>query len=448
MWSGRASRGFAAAAGAWAARGVGRAGAKMGRGATVTVALRMQVRFATSHLAEKTMPVACAELTVGVPKEVFARERRVAVTPAGVASLVKVGYRVNVETMAGAQSDFPDEQYVAAGAKIVDRDTALASDIVTKVNAPQQLPDGKNEVELLSEGGVLVSFIQPAFNKDLVESLRAKNVTTFGMDCVPRTISRAQTYDALSSMANIAGYKAVIEAANQFGRCFCGLMTAAGKTPPAKVLVIGGGVAGLAAIGHARALGAIVRCFDTRPAVKEQVKSMGGDFLELKGFELEEGAGGYAKEMGKDFLAAEMKLFADQAKEVDIIITTALIPGKQAPVLITKEMTDSMKPGSVVVDLAAAAGGNCGYTEAHKVVTTPNGVHVVGFTDLPSRLPTQSSTLYSNNLTKFLLTLKPKDDPKSFYVDLEDEVTRGFTVTMNGRMLWPAPVKQVQLPSP
>ena len=392
-----------------------------------------------SHLFGKSSAVPFTELTIGVPTEIYPKEQRVAVSPASVLSLTKVGYNVNVQAGAGKAADFPDSMYTAAGATIVDSAAAFAADIVLKVNPPQEV-GGAHEVDLLQEGSVLVSFIQPGQNKELVQRLQDKGVTSFAMDCVPRTVSRAQTYDALSSMANIAGYKAVMEAASHFGRFFCGQMTAAGKTPPAKVLVIGGGVAGLAAIGHARSLGAIVRCFDTRPPVRDQVKSMGGEFLELKGFELEDGVGGYAKTMSEEFIAAEMKLFAQQAEEVDIIITTALIPGKEAPVLITKAMVDSMKPGSVIVDLASAAGGNCGYTKPGELHTTANGVHIVGYDDLPSRLPTQSSTLYSNNITKFLLTHAPKDE-KSFLLDMEDEVTRAFTVTKGGELLWPAPVK-------
>eukprot|EP01063_Lacrimia_lanifica_P017838 TRINITY_DN24822_c0_g1_i1.p1 TRINITY_DN24822_c0_g1~~TRINITY_DN24822_c0_g1_i1.p1 ORF type:complete len:1091 (+),score=420.63 TRINITY_DN24822_c0_g1_i1:71-3343(+) len=395
-----------------------------------------------SHLLGKTAgPVPFTELTVGVPREILQNEKRVAVTPASVKSLVKVGYAVQVEASAGDAAGFPDSQYVEAGATVVDKNTAFGSDLVLKVNPPQSDPaSNAEETDLLKEGAGLISFIQPAQNKELVDTLKAKKIQSFSMDCVPRTISRAQTYDALSSMANIAGYKAVVEAANQFGRFFAGQMTAAGKTPPAKVLVIGGGVAGLAAIGHAKALGAIVRCFDTRPPVKDQVKSMGGEFLEIPGFELEDGAGGYAKEMSKEFIEAEMKLFADQAKDVDVIITTALIPGKKAPTLITKAMVDSMKPGSVVVDLAAAAGGNCEYCVKDELFLTPNAVRIVGYTDLPSRLPTQSSTLYSNNITKFLLTLAPPKE-QSFFIDLEDEVTRAFCVTKDGETLWPAPVK-------
>eukprot|EP01064_Diplonema_japonicum_P032003 TRINITY_DN591_c1_g2_i1.p1 TRINITY_DN591_c1_g2~~TRINITY_DN591_c1_g2_i1.p1 ORF type:complete len:1103 (+),score=355.27 TRINITY_DN591_c1_g2_i1:52-3360(+) len=405
------------------------------------IGLRCYSTAAASHLLGKTGPVPFTELTVGVPKECFEAEKRVAVSPTSVASLVKQGYTVNVESGAGSLADFPDAQYTAAGAKIVNNEAALGSDIICKINVPQVNPaTGTHEVDLMKDGSTLISFIQPAQNAELVEKIKVRNITSFSMDCVPRTISRAQTYDALSSMANIAGYKAVVEAANEFGRFLCGQMTAAGKTPPAKVLVIGGGVAGLAAIGHARSLGAIVRCFDTRPPVKDQVKSMGGEFLELKGFELEDGAGGYAKEMSKDFVKAEMAMFAEQSKEVDIIITTALIPGKTAPILITKEMVDTMKPGSVVVDLAAQAGGNCGYTQPGKLHITDNGVRVIGYTDLPSRLPNQSSTLYSNNLTKFLLTHKPKDE-QSFFVDLEDEVTRAFTVTKGNELLWPAPTK-------
>ena len=398
-----------------------------------------QQRFYASHLHGKTDPIPFTELTVGVPKETFARENRVAVTPTSVASLVKAGYNVNIEKNAGLKAEFRDSEYEAAGAKIVDSKGAFGSDIILKVNPP----DVAKEIPQISEGASLVSFIQPAQNGELVDSLKKKNITSFAMDCVPRTISRAQTYDALSSMANIAGYKAVIEAANTYGRFLCGQMTAAGKTPPAKVLVIGGGVAGLAAIGYAKSLGAIVRCFDTRPPVKDQVKSMGGEFLELKGFELEDGVGGYAKKMSQDFIDAEMKMFAEQAKEVDIIITTALIPGQPAPKLFSQEMVDSMKPGSVIVDLAAAAGGNAHYATKDEHIVTDSGVHVIGYTDLPSRLPTQSSTLYSNNIVKFLLTHQTKiekgDVPK-FAIDLEDPVTRAFTVTKGGELLWPAPV--------
>jgi NAD(P) transhydrogenase len=280
----------------------------------------------------------------------------------------------------------------------------------------------------------LISFIHPAQNKDLIDKLSTKQATVFGMDCIPR-ISRAQVFDALSSMANIAGYRAVVEAAQHFGRFFTGQITAAGKIPPAKVLIIGAGVAGLSAIGTAKGMGAIVRAFDTRPAAKEQVQSMGAEFLEVPGFNLEEGAGGYAKEMSKEFIEAEMALFARQCKEVDIIITTALIPGRKAPILITKEMVESMKPGSVLVDLAAETGGNVETTRPGEVYNH-NGVICIGYTDLPSRLPGQSSTFYANNISKFLFSIGGKG---VYNIDLNDEVTRGAIVLQNGKLLWPAP---------
>ena len=272
----------------------------------------------------------------------------------------------------------------------------------------------------------MISFLYPAQNKALVDSIRTRGITSFAMDQIPR-ITRAQTFDALSSMANIAGYKAVITAGENFGRFFTGQMTAAGKLPPAKILVIGGGVAGLAAIATAKSLGAIVRGFDTRPAVKEQVQSLGAEFLEVKGFsESGAGTGGYAKEMSKEFIEAEMKLFAKQCEEVDIVITTALIPGKPAPKLITKAMVESMKPGSVIVDLAAEAGGNCEYTVKDELATH-KGVKIIGYTDLPSRMSGQSSALYSNNISKFFQSMIGKDN--TYDVDLKDEVVRGSIVT-------------------
>jgi NAD(P) transhydrogenase len=289
----------------------------------------------------------------------------------------------------------------------------------------------------------LISFLYPAQNKNIIEEMAKKKITNFAMDCVPR-ISRAQVFDALSSMANIAGYKAVIEAANHFGRFFTGQITAAGKVPPAKVLVIGGGVAGLSAIGTARNMGAIVRAFDTRAAVKEQVQSMGAEFLELNLKEDGEGQGGYAKEMSKEFYDAEMALFAKQCKEVDILITTALIPGKPAPKLISREMIESMKPGSVVVDLAAEAGGNIETTRPGELYVH-NGVIHIGYSDLPSRLPTQSSTLYANNISKLLLSMGNGKDPY-FNIDLNDEVIRGSIILNKGELLWPPP--KVAQPSP
>lgn len=382
-----------------------------------------------------------AKLTVGVPKETYAAERRVAVTPQNVAVLLKKGFAaVLVEKGAGAEADFTDEAYEKAGATLVDGAEGVWSkaDIVLKVRGPNL-----KEAELLRPGQTLASFLQPAINKPLVEKIAAQKATAFAMDLIPR-ISRAQVFDALSSMANIAGYKAVLEASNVFGRFLTGQVTAAGKIPPCKVLVIGAGVAGLSAIATARRMGAVVRGFDTRSAAREQVQSLGAEFIEVDIQESGEGAGGYAKEMSPEFIAAEMKLFTDQAREVDIIITTALIPGKKAPRLITKSMVEIMKPGSVIVDLAAEAGGNCELTVPGQMVTV-NGVKIIGYTDLPSRLPTQSSTLYSNNITKFLLSMAPKE--KEFGIDLNDEVVRGAIVTLKGEILPPAP-RPVPPPAP
>ncbi|KAI1171428.1 NAD(P) transhydrogenase mitochondrial precursor [Nemania sp. FL0916] len=373
-----------------------------------------------------------ANLTVGVPRETFANERRVAISPQNVALLKKKGFaKVIVERGAGLEADFLDEAYEKAGATLVGPGGVWgAADIVLKVRGPNL-----TEIDRLKEGATIISFLQPAQNKDIVDRLAARKVTSFAMDMVPR-ISRAQVFDALSSMANIAGYKAVLEASNNFGRFLTGQVTAAGKIPPCKVLVIGAGVAGLSAIATARRMGAIVRGFDTRSAAREQVQSLGAEFIEVEIEEDGSGAGGYAKEMSPEFIAAEMKLFKEQAQEVDIIITTALIPGRPAPRLITKDMLDVMKPGSVVVDLAAEAGGNCEKTQAGKLVTY-NDVKIIGYTDLPSRLPTQSSTLYSNNIAKLLLSMAPQD--KSFGIDLSDEVVRGSIVTLNGEKLPPAP---------
>ncbi|KUI52735.1 NAD(P) transhydrogenase, mitochondrial [Cytospora mali] len=374
-----------------------------------------------------------SQLTVGVPRETFPNERRVALTPQNVALLLKKGFaKVIVQQGAGAEADFLDDAYERAGATLVDSTSSVfkQADIVLKVRGPSL-----DEADLMHEGQTVISFLQPAQNKQLVEKIAAKKATAFAMDMIPR-ISRAQVFDALSSMANIAGYKAVLEASNNFGRFLTGQVTAAGKIPPCKVLVIGAGVAGLSAIATARRLGAIVRGFDTRSAAREQVQSLGAEFVEVELHEEGSGAGGYAKEMSKEFIEAEMKLFTEQAREVDIIITTALIPGRPAPKLITKSMVEIMKPGSVIVDLAAEAGGNCEKTEAGKLITY-HGVKVIGYTDFPSRLPTQSSTLYSNNITKFLLSMAPAE--KEFGVDLTDEVVRGSIVTQKGEVIPPAP---------
>lgn len=375
-----------------------------------------------------------AKLTVGAPREIFPNERRVALTPQNVALLLKKGYgRVIVERGAGAEAGFLDDAYKQAGATVVDSAAAVwkEADIVLKVRGPTLAEAGNAR-----EGQTLISFIQPVQNKELVDVLAKRKVTSFAMDMIPR-ISRAQVFDALSSMANIAGYKAVLEASNHFGRFLTGQTTAAGKIPPSKVLVIGAGVAGLSAIVTARRMGAIVRGFDTRPATREQVQSLGAEFIEVEGVEEDgSGAGGYAKEMSKAFHDAEMKLFSEQAKDVDIIITTALIPGKPAPKLLPTYVIDHMKPGSVIVDLAAEAGGNCEQTKPGELATY-KGITIIGYTDMPSRLPTQSSTLYSNNVTKFLLSMAPVE--KEYGVDFTDEVVRGSIVTQNGEIVPTAP---------
>ncbi|MGD8170506.1 Re/Si-specific NAD(P)(+) transhydrogenase subunit alpha [Vibrio sp. TRT 21S02] len=379
-------------------------------------------------------------MQIGVPKEILAGERRVAASPKSVEQLIKLGFEVSVESQAGELASFDDNAFITAGAAIVSKDEVWNSDLILKVNAPL-VDEAHDEIALLKEGATLISFIWPAQNPELMEKLSSKNINVLAMDSVPR-ISRAQALDALSSMANIAGYRAVVEAAHEFGRFFTGQITAAGKVPPAKVLVAGAGVAGLAAIGAAGSLGAIVRAFDVRPEVKEQVQSMGAEFLEVD-FKEDSGSGdGYAKEMSEEFNKKAEELYAEQAKDVDIIVTTALIPGRPAPKLITKEMVDSMKPGSVIVDLAAANGGNCEYTVADQVITTENGVKIVGYTDMVGRLPTQSSQLYATNLVN-LLKLLCKEKDGNIDIDFEDVVLRGVTVVKEGEVTWPAPPIQV-----
>ena len=375
-------------------------------------------------------------MLIGVPRELLDNESRVAATPKTVQQILKLGFDVIVEHDAGFKASFEDQAFAAAGAEIGDAAQVWQADIIFKVNAPTD-----EEIALIKEGATLVSFIWPAQNPQLMEKLSAKKINVLAMDAVPR-ISRAQALDALSSMANIAGYRAVVEAAHEFGSFFTGQITAAGKVPPAKVLVIGAGVAGLAAIGAANSLGAIVRAFDSRPEVKEQVESMGASFLEID-FKEEGGSGdGYAKVMSEEFNRRALALYAEQAKEVDIIITTALIPGKPAPRLITKEMVESMKPGSVIVDLAAATGGNCELSKAGEVVVTDNQVKIIGYTDLPSRLPTQSSQLYGTNLVN-LLKLLCKNKDGQIDINFEDVVLRGVTVIREGEITWPAPPIQV-----
>jgi NAD(P) transhydrogenase subunit alpha len=388
-------------------------------------------------------------MKIGIPKEVHAGERRVATTPEVAGQLIKkLGFEVAIQSGAGAAANFADSAYTEAGVTVVPDAKALwdNSDIILKVRAPELNPDlNTEEVDFLHEGQMLITFLWPAQNPDLLKKLSEKKVTALSMDSIPR-ISRAQKMDALSSMANIAGYRAVIEAAQHFGRFFTGQITAAGKIPPAKVMVIGAGVAGLSAIGTANSMGAIVRAFDTRPEVKEQVESMDAEFLELDFEEEGSGTGGYAKVMSKEFIAAEMALFAEQAKEVDIIITTALIPGKPAPELILEDMVKSMKDGSVIVDLAAEQGGNCKLSEAGKVVKV-HGVSIIGYTDLPSRLPTQSSQLYGTNLRHLLTDMCPEKDGK-VVVNFEDEVVRGATVVAGGKITWPPPAPKLSAAPP
>lgn len=377
---------------------------------------------------------------IGIPKEIYPGERRVAATPDTARKLQKLGFEVLIESGAGSGADFSDAAYEKAGCQIISDARTLwsQSEIILKVRAPQA-----TEIELLTPEKILISFVMPAQNRELVEKIAAHGASLLAVDAIPR-ISRAQKMDALSSMANIAGYRAVVEAANGFGRFFTGQITAAGKVPPAKVLIIGAGVAGLAAIGAARSLGAIVRAFDTRPVVKEQVQSMGAEFLELH-FEGEDGTGegGYAKTMSKEFIEAEMKLFAGQAADVDIIVTTALVPGTKAPVLITREMVETMKPGSVVVDLAAEQGGNCEVTKPNESYDY-KGVRIIGYTDLPSRMANQSSQLYGTNLWHLLSDMGGQEN---FKIDLEDEVVRGALIVLNGEIL-PPPKPAVPAPTP
>src|SRR5688572_14644714 len=418
---------------------------------------------------------------IGIPKEIHPGERRVAATPQTILKLKKLGFDVTIQSGAGDAINASDGEYQEAGASVVADAEELwrTSDVVMKVRPPEG-----DEAELLREGGWLVGFIWPGQNREIVDRLAKKHATVFAMDSVPR-ITRAQKMDTLSAMANIAGYRAIIEAANNFPRFFTGQITAAGRIDPAKVLVIGAGVAGLSAIGAAKGLGAIVRAFDPRSATKDQVASMGAEFLELDVKEEGEGKGGYAKEMSDSFLKAEMALFAQQAMQVDIIITTALIPGKPAPKLITQGMVESMKPGSVIVDLAAEQGGNCVLTEPGKVVQH-KGVTIIGYTDLPSRMASMSSQLYGACVTALLEELIDRSDviatqaetrplgsvpngaseasvssptvregatdiPGSaglrLHADLNDEVVRGAIVLHEGKMLWPAPVKD-QPPPP
>ncbi len=377
-------------------------------------------------------------LMIGIPKEIASGEKRVATVPDVVEKLIKLGFKVAVESGAGDAANCSDDVYRAAGAEIIDGAAKLwaASDIVFKVCVPTSA-----EVDLMREGGTLIGFIWPAQNPELMQQLAVKKATVLAIDSLPRQLSRAQKMDALTSQAGVAGYRAVIEAANAFGRFFNGQITAAGKVPPAKVFIAGAGVAGLAAIGTAAGLGAIVRANDTRAEVADQVKSLGGEFVKVEYEEEGSGGGGYAKVMSEGFQQAQREMYAKQAKEVDIIITTALIPGKPAPKLITAEMVKSMKPGSVIVDMAAERGGNCELTEPGQAVVK-HGVTIVGYTDLNSRLAKQSSTLYGTNLFRLTEELcKTKDG--IINVNMEDDAIRGLTVIKEGNITWPAPAPKL-----
>jgi len=380
---------------------------------------------------------------IGIPRETFPGEKRVATVPEAVAKLIKLGFSVAVESGAGDAADFHDDTYRAEGAVIVPTAAELwaTSDIVFKVRAPNA-----QEVELVREGCTLLGFMWPAQNPELLQQLAQRKATVLSIDALPRTLSRAQKMDALTSMAGVSGYRAVIEAANAFGRFFNGQITAAGKVPPAKVFIAGAGVAGLAAIGTAASLGAIVRANDTRAEVADQVVSLGGEFVKVDYEEEGSGGGGYAKVMSEGFQKAQREMYAQQAKEVDIIITTALIPGKPAPKLITADMVRSMKPGSVIVDMAAEQGGNCELTEPGQAVVK-HGVTIVGYTDLVSRLAKQSSTLYATNLFRVAEELcKAKNGIAN--VNMEDDAIRGLTVVKDGEITWPAPPLKQAAPPP
>src|SRR5829696_9505841 len=379
-------------------------------------------------------------MRIGVPRETRPGETRVAATPVTVGKLLQLGYEVVVEGGAGAASSFPDEAYAEAGATVGTADGAWQADVVLRVNAPEV-----EEIARLRDGATMVSLISPGLNPDLVDALASRPITVLAVDAVPR-ISRAQSMDVLSSMANIAGYRAVIEAAHTFGRFFTGQVTAAGKVPPAKVLVVGAGVAGLAAIGAASSLGAIVRATDVRPEVAEQVRSLGGEYVAVPDAEEQGGqqpvsSDGYAREMSEDFNRRAAQMYAEQAKDVDIIVTTALIPGRPAPRLITEDMVASMRSGSVIVDMAAAQGGNVAGSVPDEIVVTANGVSIIGYTDLPGRLPAQASQLYGQNLVSLLTLLTPEKDGR-LVLDMEDVVQRSMTVVHVGTKTWPPPPVQ------
>lgn len=379
-------------------------------------------------------------MKVGAPKEVFAGEDRVAMTPASAKELIKLGYSCAIQSGAGLAAGFSDQAYVDVGVEVLNTAAAVwKSDIIIKVRPPNDV-----EATKLSEGQTLISFFYPGQNEALLEKAKSSGANVIAMDMVPR-ISRAQKMDALSSMANISGYRAVIEASNNFGRFFTGQITAAGKVPPAKVLVVGAGVAGLAAIGTATSLGAITYAFDVRPEVAEQIESMGAEFVFLEFEATQDGAatGGYAAPSSPEFREKQLAKFRELAPDIDIVITTALIPGRDAPVLWTKDMVEAMKPGSVIVDLAAERGGNCELTQADKKIVTDNGVTIVGYTDFASRMAAQSSTLYSTNIRHMLADLTPQKDGMPDH-NMEDDVIRGATATYRGEITYPPPPPKVQ----
>jgi NAD(P) transhydrogenase subunit alpha len=384
-------------------------------------------------------------MKLGIPKEIYPHERRVAATPSTIDKIVKLGLEVVVQSGAGDAASISDAAFAEAGAAIVADAATLyrEADIVMKVRAPMGLPGGGHEAELFKPGTTLISFIWPAQNKELLDRLAARKLNVFAMDCVPR-ITRAQKLDALSAMANIAGYRAVVEAAHHFGRFFPGQVTAAGRVNPAQVLILGAGVAGLAAIAAARALGAVVKAFDTRPVVREQVESLGAQFIEFQFNESGEGAGGYAKEMSAAYLQAEQTLIAKHAQQSDIVISTALIPGKPAPQLLTAGAVTAMAPGSVIVDMAAEQGGNCPLTERDKVVEK-HGVTLIGLTDLPSRMARQASELYAVTVLNLLKEMYTAD--KGLVINLDDEIQRGAIVLRDGALMWPPPPSVKPVPA-
>jgi H+-translocating NAD(P) transhydrogenase subunit alpha len=390
------------------------------------------------HTGVAAPAAAHPSLLIGVPKETAAGEKRVATVPEVVEKLIKLGFSVAVQSGAGDAANCDDDSYRAAGAQVIDGAAGLfaAADIVFKIGVPTS-----EEVGLMHAGQTLITFIWPAQNPELMKQLADKKVTVLAIDSLPRTLSRAQKMDALTSQAGVAGYRAVIEAANAFGRFFNGQITAAGKVPPAKVFIAGAGVAGLAAIGTAASLGAIVRANDTRAEVADQVVSLGGEFVKVDYEEEGSGGGGYAKVMSEGFQQAQREMYAKQAREVDIIITTALIPGKPAPRLITADMVKTMKPGSVIVDMAAERGGNCELTEPGKAVVK-HGVTIVGYTDLASRLAKQSSTLYATNLLRLTEELCKTKDGR-IDVNMDDDAIRGLTVIKDGNVTWPPPAPKV-----